>query len=158
VEGAAHTNFCDRLVVRRKKNMSPPKGSSHNETGQRSVQLTLYKTKRKWKKNSHKITHGVKPPDHKSVTKVCMCSSFHILIENSIKLCMFAFYHIDNCISLWHFNWTIFEGVIYLEYFIKMGGGRNKCFRSNQFLILCYSQTSLCQNWRDKCFYLEIVV
>lgn len=30
-----------------KKNMSPPKGSSHNETGQRSVQLTLYKTKRK---------------------------------------------------------------------------------------------------------------
>jgi hypothetical protein len=98
------------------------------------------------------------PPDHKSVTKVCMCSSFHILIENSIKLCMFAFYHIDNCISLWHFNWTIFEGVIYLEYFIKMGGGRNKCFRSNQFLILCYSQTSLCQNWRDKCFYLEIVV
>lgn len=98
------------------------------------------------------------PPDHKSVTKVCMCSSFHILIENSIKLCMFAFYHMDNCISLWHFNWTIFEGVIYLEYFIKMGEGRNKCFRSNQFLILCYSQTSLCQNWRDQCFYLEIVV
>jgi len=45
-----------------------------------------------------------------------------ILIGISSKLCMFAYYHIQICVLLWHFDLPIFRRVIALfgkEYFTK---------------------------------------
>jgi hypothetical protein len=51
----------------------------------------------------------------------------HILRDNSLKLCMLAYYHMENRIWLQHFDWTIPKGVIApfdLEYYIKKGEGQ----------------------------------
>jgi hypothetical protein len=46
----------------------------------------------------------------------------------SLKLGLFFYYHMENHISVWHIDWTIFVGVVALltEYFNKMGGGEGK--------------------------------
>lgn len=57
-----------------------------------------------------------------SFTKVCMLGG------KSLKLGLFFYYHMENHISVWHIDWTIFVGVVALltEYFNKMGGGEGK--------------------------------
>ena len=39
-----------------------------------------------------------------SITKSCTRSTFYILKENSFKLCILAYHHMENVISLWHFE------------------------------------------------------
>jgi hypothetical protein len=88
--------------------------------------------------------------EHPFITKVYTCNTY-ILKENSWKLCMLAYYLIENHISLQHFDWAIFEGVI-VFISIKLRAD----WRRMTTLFIKNVDTSL--SWKSLYLYSEIFV